>query len=299
MRIQFRVIASGSNGNAAYISSPDGTLIIDAGISRKRIISALQEDDIPLDSIIGILISHSHTDHCRGLPVLCDTLGKVPIFSSKGTKETFYSFKTYDSRWETIGRKSQTFSFGNHFSINDSFNILPLRTVHDTKDSSGFQISYHDTKISLITDTGTITPEHLEALNESSLILLEMNHDIKALKNSRRPHWLKKRIRESHLANSESTRVFESLNDSSTKAIFLGHLSGECNSPNLVGSEIQSWHLENSSSWNWYVCRRDISGKAVHFDGHTIKTVMEPLDPNRQDKKSQSTPDRVKLDEFF
>ena len=293
------MIASGSNGNAAYISSPDGTLIIDAGISRKRIINALHEDNISLDSVIGILISHSHTDHCRGLPVLCDTLRKVPIFSSEGTKSALYSNKRYDSRWEKISKRTQTFSFGDQFSINNSFDVLPLRTVHDTKDSSGFQISYNNIKASLITDTGTITPEHLEAMKESSLILLEMNHGIEALKSSRRPYWLKKRIRESHLANSESTKAFDSLNDSSAKAIFLGHLSGECNSPNLVGSEIQKWHSENSYSWNWFICRRDMSGKAVQFDGHRIRTEMEALDPNKQDKKPSLTRDRVRLDEFF
>lgn len=293
------MIASGSNGNSAYLSTSDGeTLIIDAGISRKRILNALHEDNIPLESVIGILISHSHTDHCRGLPVLCDTLKNVPVFCSKGTREIFASYKRYDSRWTDISRNTHTFSFENHFSINN-FVTLPLRTVHDTKDSSGFQISYNDTKISLITDTGTITQEHIEAMNESSLILLEMNHNIEALKNSSRPYWLKKRIRESHLANSESTRVFDSLNDSSTKAIFLGHLSGECNSPNLVGSEIHRWHSENSYSWSWFICRRDISGKAVQFDGHRIRTEMEALDPNRQDKKPKASPDRVKLDEFF
>lgn len=114
------------------------------------------------------------------------------------------------------------------------------------------------------------------------------SHNIEALKNSRRPHWLKKRIRESHLANSESSRVFDSSFDSAAKAIFLDHLSGECNSPNLVGLEIQKWHSENSYSWNWYICRCDISGKAVQFDCHKIITEMEAFDPTKQVKKSQS-----------
>ena len=107
MTIRFRVIGSGSNGNAAYISSSDETLIIDAGLSRKRIVNALLEDQISLDSVIGVLISHSHTDHCRGLPVLCDTIRDIPIFGSEGTKEGLYSYKRYDPRWRDIGRSCE------------------------------------------------------------------------------------------------------------------------------------------------------------------------------------------------
>lgn len=298
MTIRFRVIGSGSNGNAAYISSSDETLIIDAGLSRKRIVNALLEDHISLDSVIGVLISHSHTDHCRGLPVLCDTIRDIPIFGSEGTKEGLYSYKRYDPRWRDIGRSCQTFSFGNQFSVR-SFDILPLRTIHDTKDPSAFQISINDIKISIITDTGKITKEHLRSMNESSLILIEMNHDIEALKSSKRPIWLKKRIQASHLANSESSDVFKTLIDGSTKAVFLGHLSGECNSPNLVGSEVRRWHSENQSSWDWYICKRDISGTVVRFDGQKVKTEMNPIDLTKKSSSNVSSDKKIKLDEFF
>ena len=298
MTIRFRVIGSGSNGNAAYISSSDETLIIDAGLSRKRIVNALIEDQISLDSVIGVLISHSHTDHCRGLPVLCDTIHNIPIFGSQGTKEGLYSHKRYDPRWGEIGRNCQTFSFGNQFSVS-SFNILPLRTIHDTKDSTAFQISYNDLKISIITDTGQITEEHIRAMKESSILLIEMNHDIEALRSSKRPIWLKKRIRASHLANSESSKIFDSLVESPVKGVFLGHLSGECNSPNLVGSEIQQWHSENTPLWNWFICERDVSGKVVHFNGMKIETEMKPLDTADFQKSDISINNEIKLDDFF
>ncbi len=292
------MIASGSNGNAAYLSSSEGTLIIDAGISRKRIVNALNEDNIPVESVIGIIISHYHADHCIGLPILCETLRNVPIFCSKGTLEGLYSFQKYDPRWIEIGRKCQTFSFGNYFTAS-SFDILPMRTLHDAKDSSAFQIAYNDIKISVITDTGRITDEHLETMQDSSLILLETNHNIEALKNSKRPNWLKKRIRASHLANSESSEVFDTLIESPTKGIFLGHLSGECNSPNLVGLEIQQWQSENTPPWNWYICKRDTSGKMAHFNGKKIRTDMDALDPNKIDKSFLLNSKKFRLDEFF
>jgi hypothetical protein len=126
-----------------------------------------------------------------------------------------------------------------------------------------------------------------------------MNHNIEALKNSRRPNWLKKRIRASHLANSESSKVFETLIDASTKGIFLGHLSGECNSPNLVGSEILQWQSENTPPWDWYICERDVSGKVVHFNGKKISTKMDALDPNKIAKNSFLDSRKIRLDEFF
>ncbi|MFX0117584.1 MAG: MBL fold metallo-hydrolase, partial [Candidatus Hodarchaeota archaeon] len=92
MRIHFRVIASGSNGNAAYLSTPEGTFLIDAGISRKRIINALTEDNIPIKDVIGILVTHAHTDHCLGLPVLCNYLKDVPIYGTPGTIRTLRSY---------------------------------------------------------------------------------------------------------------------------------------------------------------------------------------------------------------
>lgn len=293
MTIRFRIIASGSNGNSAYFSTSEGTLLIDAGISRKRIINALEEDKIPLKDVIGILVSHAHTDHCQGLPVLCDHLKGVPLLLTSGTKDKLHSYNSRDPRYAKISDNSYLLSFNEPFII-DNFSITSLRTTHDVRGSAAFQISYKDTKVTFLTDTGKIETKHLKALKESSIVLVEMNHDIPALKASRRPIWLKKRVRSAHLANSETIKILDSLIDSKIKGFFIGHVSGECNSPKLVAESLGQWQLTRSIPWNWYFCRRNSPGEVVEYSNNLLKTNMKKFLPKMPEKGRKF----VKLDEF-
>ncbi|MHA2225411.1 MAG: MBL fold metallo-hydrolase [Candidatus Hodarchaeales archaeon] len=269
MKITFRVIASGSNGNAAYISTPDGIFLVDAGISRKRIIDALKQDGLSPNKVIGILVSHSHTDHCRGLPVLCNIINSS-IYCTADTRKALYSLGRIDPRWKEISDNANILSFDAPYKTG-KFTILPMRTVHDIQGSAAFQIDYNKIKISVITDTGKITPEHIQSMQESSIVLLESNHDTDSLFSSRRPYWLKKRIRATHLANNESRATFNSLLGSSVKALFLGHLSGECNSPDLVTNEVSIWQASKEVQWKWFICQRDRPGELVELDRNRLK----------------------------
>jgi hypothetical protein len=155
----------------------------------------------------------------------------------------------------------------------------------------GFQICINDTKITILTDTGKITREHITSMRESQLVLLETNHDIPLLWRSTRPPWLKRRIRSNHLANEESNSVLSSLVDSDIKGMFLGHLSGECNSPELVAYELTQ--LEIPVKWEWFICRRTRMGTRVEHNGEqlsyvenseSLETLAEKYNPRTMQK---------------
>ncbi|NHJ01274.1 MAG: MBL fold metallo-hydrolase, partial [Candidatus Heimdallarchaeota archaeon] len=185
MKIQFRCIASGSNGNCAYISTPEGVLLVDAGISTRRILNALSEDKIRSKDILGICVSHAHSDHIMGLPVLSTRL-KVPVLCSTETKTILQRFNRYDRRWNAIAQHSINFDFNKAFFIGP-FTIKMIKTIHDVEGSTSFQIGYNDEFITTLTDTGQLLSHHIKSMAESFLVLLEMNHDIPSLIASRRP----------------------------------------------------------------------------------------------------------------
>ncbi|MFW9779166.1 MAG: MBL fold metallo-hydrolase [Candidatus Heimdallarchaeota archaeon] len=266
MTVAFRVIASGSNGNAAYISSGENVLVIDAGISKKRLMSALLQEKLTLNNVQGTLVSHAHTDHCSGLPVISENTHS-PIYCSRGTMRLFHKLEKIAPRWINIAGRCRLLPFDKPTSIGE-FKIIPLKTVHDVIGSIGFQISVDDINLTLITDTGKITHEHIRAMRESQIVLLETNHDLSMLWDSGRPAWLKKRIRANHLANNETNSTLQSLIDSEIEGMFLGHLSGECNSPELVAHHITSMDLP--VNWDWFICRRTKTGTRVECDGENL-----------------------------
>jgi phosphoribosyl 1,2-cyclic phosphodiesterase len=297
LTIRFRIIASGSNGNASYISTPDGTIIIDAGISRKRILAALEQDDIGIDSIIGILITHGHTDHISGLPVLASSLD-VPIYCTLGTKEELKKLSYRDPRWDSVSEYSYILSYKEPFlTENEAFTIIPLKTVHDAAEAAAFHIIYDDVGITTVTDTGDLTDDILRAIRASHIALVEMNHDVDALRNSMRPVWLKERIRNVHLSNRKTISYFGNLVESKLKALFIGHLSGECNSPDLVANSLFNWTNEQSIPWNWYLSRRDKTCEAITLSSDTIKTNMKPMEVKPLEFTKRKT--KVDLRDFF
>jgi phosphoribosyl 1,2-cyclic phosphodiesterase len=263
MKIKFQVLASGSNGNCSILSnSESGYLLIDAGISRSRLFRLLRNINVQPSEIKGILISHAHSDHCNGLPVITEVL-KVPVICSKDTREELSYYKHFDSRWGSIAKKAIVFEDKNPIAL-DFGSIYPLPTVHDSPGSLGFRINTDETSLTTITDTGQLLPIHLKAIQRSTIALIEMNHDVPALYMSNRPRWLKQRIIASHLSNEQTLEIFDNLLDYSPKILFFGHLSGECNSPNIVKNSIAKWGMDREElPWNCFICRRDKPGAVV------------------------------------
>ncbi len=266
MQIKFQVLASGSNGNCAIISTSEGALLIEAGISRSRLFKSLSVLKVEPDEIKGILISHAHTDHYGGLPVITERL-KVPVICSRGTQAEFMRYRRFDSRWEAISnnaiiiRDNTPLFFG--FAT-----IFLLSTVHDVRGANSFRVNIGAHNFSFITDTGQILPQQLKAIQESTIALVEMNHDIPALYKSKRPKWLKERIKASHLSNNQTIGILDKLLNHSPNVLFFGHISGECNSPKLIQDSLALWGI-NREKFPWYcfICRRDKPGAIVTLSG--------------------------------
>ncbi|MHA1168267.1 MAG: MBL fold metallo-hydrolase [Candidatus Hodarchaeales archaeon] len=265
MKVSFRVLASGSNGNASLITTPEGSLLIDDGISQKRLLSLIENTGIQMDDITGILITHGHGDHIQGLPVLMSSHEKN-IYSTRGTQNCFLAKGWQDSRWTSLAKKMTVIPSNGHFTIGP-FEINSFPTVHDAEDPVSYTVTVDGIGISTITDTGKLTEAHLNTMLRSTVVLIEMNHDIDLLLKSKRPLFLKRRIRACHLANEETLGYLGQLKQGNIKNLFIGHLSGECNSPEQVEEAISFWEESNGRpKWSWSVCDRYKPSKMVTID---------------------------------
>ena len=291
MKIKFQVLASGSNGNCSVLSTPEGSLLIEAGISNSKITKLLDAAKIPQTSIQGILISHAHTDHCIGLPVITDNYTS-PVFCTRGTQENFLRFRGNDTRWEAISKGVSILKRNIPMEIGP-FVIHTIPTVHDIVGATAFYITINGIGVSIVTDTGKILPVQLEAMKKSSIIVIEMNHDIQALYNSNRPKSLIQRIQKTHLANEQTIKLFDQLKNNGIIVMFLAHLSGECNSPTLVKNELAHWGINQSSfPFNTFICERNRPGTMMTLSGNDLfKSNKNPLKLKNLKRKSSPRKD--------
>ncbi|MCI1245250.1 MAG: MBL fold metallo-hydrolase [Bacilli bacterium] len=214
--IRFDILGSGSKGNATLVYDETTLFQIDMGISLKRVKMGLLDIHRSLSDIKGVLITHEHSDHIGTLGLLPSS---IPVYSGEGTLKGHY---------RTIENETP-------FSIGD-FTIFPLSTSHDAKNPMGFLVSHADEKLVYITDTGCVPEGDLPFMRDADYYIFESNHDYRMLMESSRPPVLKRRIHgdHGHLSNAESALCLSSLVGSGTKAIYLAHISEECNSEKIA-----------------------------------------------------------------
>jgi len=183
----FRSLYSGSSGNSLFIETQNTKILVDTGVSCKKIESALSEIEIDPHSLNGILITHEHTDHVQALGT----------FSKKFNLPVFVNQETLDAmpkqRDKIPSNNIKTFNISDKFSIGD-LDIKPFSIPHDAANPCGFNIWNENKKISIATDIGHMTNDILKHLEESLFILLESNYDPEVLKCSSYPFYLKSRI---------------------------------------------------------------------------------------------------------
>ena len=271
-----QALASGSNGNSFVINSGNLTVLIDVGISRRRIIEGLSRLNIDRSSVKYILITHAHSDHIIGLPVLHLVLN-FRIIATEGTIEEIRKLVRIDSRYGEIADNAILIENNKNLPL-EGVEVIGYETIHDIQGSTGFTLYFYDEDltVSYTTDTADVTTGFKQAMRMSDFILIEANHDHELLKKSRRPIWLKERIKNTHLSNKSTVKILESVVSKQTKVLFLGHLSGECNTPNVVGQLISSFKsycvdkLPSKSSWMWIICTREESSTLVEYNNSLL-----------------------------
>ncbi len=219
---------SGSSGNCTYLGTADGGILVDAGVSAKRINTALAERDIDPASLGGIILTHEHTDHISGLKVFLKQ-HPMPVFATAGTLEALCE-KDVLPNGITAQVIDQPIMIG-------ELTVSPFATPHDSRESCGYRITFPDERTAAIaTDIGHLTDTIRQAITGCDLVHIESNHDVRMLENGPYPYYLKERIlgHIGHLSNERCAELLPYLLENGTTRFFLSHLSRENNTPLLA-----------------------------------------------------------------
>lgn len=221
-------LASGSKGNSIFIDGPDGSLLVDAGLSAREIMRRLAYIGASPDRIKGILVTHDHSDHLRGVRVLAKRLG-VTVY---GTSDTLKAAHLSDSI-NTNSVKS-----GDGFDV-AGFTIRPFSLPHDAQDPVGYKLEKDGVKIGIATDLGYATALVRRRLTGCDMLILESNYDEGMLLEGPYPWFLKQRIRsrKGHLSNEVSSQTLSELLHPGLQRVVLAHLSEVNNCPDAALGE--------------------------------------------------------------
>lgn len=226
--VQLTILGSGSGGNCAYIETDESRILIDAGFSGRQIRQRLAQIGRSPESLTGILITHEHSDHIQGLLALCAKL-QVPVYCNRLTKEAI-------EQQLQSPLNSRIFTTGASFELGD-VTVDTFSVPHDASDPVGFLIRTDAANVGILTDLGHATKLVIERVRQANILLLETNHDMKLLQDDmKRPWSVKQRIlsRHGHLSNDAAADVAAQLVSAELLHLYLGHLSRDCNRPELA-----------------------------------------------------------------
>ena len=237
----FYSLYSGSSGNSLFVETQNTKLLIDAGVSSKKIETALNDINIDPSTLDGILVTHEHIDHVQGLGTLSKKFD-LPVFVNQETLDAMPKQKDKISE-----NNIKTFKISDKFEIGD-LEIKPFSIPHDAANPCGFNIWKDNKKISIATDIGHMTNPILKSLEESLFIMLEANYDPEVLRCSPYPFTLKSRIAgpTGHLPNEMAGKTISHLLKSGLKNAMLGHLSKQSNFPELAYKTVVDELISNN-----------------------------------------------------
>jgi phosphoribosyl 1,2-cyclic phosphodiesterase len=223
----FCPLASGSKGNCLFLGTDSTKILIDAGLSVKQIRERLSEIDVKLEEIDAIIITHEHSDHIRGLDVLCKQT-KIPILANRDTAQAICDTLH-------IQPKFKIFSTGESFVFGD-IAFHPFSIQHDTVDPIALIATIGEVKIGICTDLGFATSLVKNHLQNCHYLYIESNHEPSMVHACSRPPMYKQRVlgRQGHLSNESCAELLREVYHTHLKKVYLAHLSQECNHPEVA-----------------------------------------------------------------
>lgn len=259
--MNFANIASGSDGNCTLFQTDRANILIDAGISKKRINEGLKNFDTNVSEIDAILLSHEHSDHICALSVI-ENKDHIPIYATKETIEEIIRKKEFKEEPEFVEIMPDK-----AFKIGD-VKINPFSISHDAVNPLAFRLECNDKSFAVCTDLGFFDDYIIDNLKGLTSALIESNHDIRMLETGPYPYHLKRRImgNKGHLSNESSGKLISSILHDETEKIVLGHLSKQNNYVNLA---LEAVKCEIDMSDNKYK-GDDFSIIAASHEKHTL-----------------------------
>jgi phosphoribosyl 1,2-cyclic phosphodiesterase len=220
-------LASGSSGNSFLIQTDASTVLVDAGLTGKRMVDRMEAAGVDPCGLSGIIVSHAHTDHTKGVGVLSRKF-KIPVWMNRGT---------WDAARATVGKvhRLELFETGRIFQV-AGLRVHPFSVPHDCADPVGFRISYGTCSLGIATDLGTATGLVVKILAGLQVVVLESNHDPAMLRDGPYPWELKQRVRGrlGHLSNPESAGLLQRIVSDELTAVVLAHMSETNNRADLA-----------------------------------------------------------------
>ncbi|MCP3944128.1 MAG: MBL fold metallo-hydrolase [Desulfobacteraceae bacterium] len=256
-------LASGSKGNSVFVSSPETSVLIDAGLSGIEIQRRLTQVGQTPEQLSAIIITHEHSDHVRGAGILSRRFN-IPVYI---TPQTF-------NACNNLGKVEllNFFECGTAFSI-DQLQVVPFSISHDAQDPAGLTLSFGESKIGIATDLGHATGLVKEHLKNCHLLYIESNHDPEMLINGSYPWFLKQRVksRTGHLSNMDTRQLLTEILDQDLNSdlnptlqhVILAHLSEENNCPKKAAIEVAKGL--NGSDIALYVAGPDQPGEMIRL----------------------------------
>ena len=226
-------LGSGSSGNSALVYSENSYILVDAGLSAMQLKKRITESGLDPQKLDAVLITHEHSDHIRGLEVFSKTIN-VPVYCNSLTHEAIVPTNGSVQAWKI-------FNSGEPFMVGD-INVCGFSVMHDAVDPLGFIFKQNEKTLGFVSDVGYVTQLLLESIRDVHTLFIESNYDEILLQNdNRRPWSLKQRIgsRHGHLSNKQTAELVGSLAEGGgLKNVIVGHLSNDCNSPEVARAEI-------------------------------------------------------------
>ena len=232
-KISILPIGSGSSGNCSLLCIGEYKILVDAGLSTKRIRETLNKNGVNLEDLDAIFITHTHSDHIGGLKVLVKHIN-AKVYATKTTL-THLKLDTDNS-----------LKYKNRTEILPGLFVTAHKTSHDCSGSACYIFECGNTKVSYVTDLGYVTNSIGKDMIGSDLVLIESNHDIERLKKGPYPYMLKERILSDngHLSNADCAYTIKKLYEYGTRHFLLAHLSKENNLPELALNEVGKYELD-------------------------------------------------------